>query len=351
MNESFRKEYKTFLRKLPWYPAEQTVSRNGSRNRNGIELPQLRRQSRSLNEHRLNDNHPQVSKAFQERLGIKSRSCCTINNIDDRDYDMRNGHVMTINGIEKTRNSNHLLVPTNHIIPSSEHNKSRSLLNPKSRSLSIATDSMSFEILPKNENYNSVIINVPSITTAPGNKSTTTFSSPRCCLQGCSKSEEENDSISSMKEHLMVSELCNKNFIISNRVDHPDNIGSPHEKEYDPALVINTKTTLRENVNTADKEQYSIPSCSNSNCSASWCSICSFSSKYNSTKCCSLCNCTLQSLNNEIFLVRSISLPSKCEVIEDILTHLPNYIERSSSCKVTKNEISDNQKLDFYQIN
>ena len=281
-------------------------------------------------------------------MGIKSRSCCTINNIDSRNYNMGNSEMATKNSDVQMKHSNYLLVPQNTFMSSSQHDfKNPSILSSCSRSSSFPNEESSFQILHKDDGYNSVIINIPNIPSLQ-NKSTTNFSTHHCCLPSCSKSEENDvDSISSMKQKLLISNEQGETLIISNSTaDHHDVTNSESKN-----LTDSQKIALQNNFNATmiSDDQFRIPSCSNSNCSASWCSICSFSSKYD-TECCSICNCNSNILKNDSLLMRSLSLPTKCKVINDVQQQLPTFIERTSSCKVTKAEILENQNLDFCAI-
>ena len=344
LNESFRKEYKNLLKKLPWYPAEQTVSRNESRNRNGIELPPIRRHSRSLNEH---SNHPPASKSLQniDKLGIKSRSCVTIN-IESRNYNLTR-EIIPQNNNEKTKYTNHLLVPSNNFMANFQQDfKGASPGYSSSRSSSFPNEDSSFQIFNKEDGYNSVIINIPNVPSLQ-NHSNIKSTASQTCLPNCSNIREEMISVNSANQAHLFSNLHDNNIM----VNHHD-INTSCENEHNDTIEDCAKMSLQKEFNSsiADNEPYSISSCSNSNCSASWCSLCSFSSK-NDTGCCSLCNCSLVIAKNESSLIRSLSLPIKCQVMNKIQTHLPAFIERTSSCKVTKGEISDTDRYGFHAMN
>ena len=343
LNESFRKEYKNLLKKLPWYPAEQTVSRNESRNRNGIELPQIRRHSRSLNEH---SNHPPASKSLQniDKLGIKSRSCVTIN-IESRNYNLTR-EILPQNNNEKTKYTNHLLVPSNNFMANFQQDfKGASPGYSSSRSSSFPNEDSSFQIFNKEDGYNSVIINIPNVPSLQNHTNIKSTAS-QTCLPNCSNIREEMISANSANQAHLFSNL-HDNHIMENH-----DINTSCENEHNDTIEDCAKMSLQKEFNASivDNEPYSISSCSNSNCSASWCSLCSFSSK-NDTRCCSLCNCSLVIAKNESSLIRSLSLPIKCQVMNKIQTHLPAFIERTSSCKVTKGEISDTDRYGFHAMN
>ena len=342
LNESFRKEYKNLLRKLPWYQAEPTVSRNESR-RNGIELPQIRRHSRSLNDHK---NHPPASKSLQNisKMGIKSRSCATIN-IESRDYNM-SSEVETRNNNEHSMYTNHLLVPPNNFVSSQHDCRNTSPGISSSRSSSFPNEDSTYQILHKDNDYKSVIINIPNIQW-PQKNSNANLVTPHCIMQDCSKLEEAKNSTGSLDQTLLISNVDHKNIM----ADHHD-LTISKENQHNHASFHCAEMPLEKNINTTktDNEQCNVPSCSNSNCSASWCSLCSFSSKFDA-ECCSLCNCNLSISKNEIPLMRSLSLPINGAVIDDTQSHVLTFIERTSSCKVTKAELSDNEKLDFYTMN
>lgn len=81
LNENFRKEYKTFLTKLPWYPADLSKSNDDRSHKNGIEMLPIPSHGQTTHQTPSTIIKSTLNVPTQHR--VKYRSCPDINNQND----------------------------------------------------------------------------------------------------------------------------------------------------------------------------------------------------------------------------------------------------------------------------
>ena len=90
LNENFRKEYKTFLKKLPWYPPDLSISNDNRGPKNGIEMLPIPHHGQAA--------HQIPSTVLRSTLNVpkpnrpKYRSCPDINHQNDEPFRVNDGN-------------------------------------------------------------------------------------------------------------------------------------------------------------------------------------------------------------------------------------------------------------------
>ena len=335
LNENFRKEYKAFLTKLPWYPADLSVSNDNRIPKNGIEMLPIPAHGQAA--------HQTPSTVIRSTLNVpklnrpKYTSCPDIKNQNDEPCRVNDGsflqipHNVVVNGngrIPKTQSNYSIEAPARIL-------KGNPGLEPTlvSRNAGDANDGLVTEREGKIDCHNSVLINVPRIDhVSLLNLSQKSFSeyhkSPKCTIKDRFTSTRSLNNISAYstcdKSAIKLSNHIEGNMIFKKSMD---NVAS----EACATCNISVRTLSKQTINSvkddtsskdaafesqidivqpiSDKpyeDSSSIYTCTDSKC-LSYCSVCKGCDILEDQF--SVCELKIVHIQEPNFLSRSISFP------------------------------------------
>ena len=331
LNENFRKEYKTFLTKLPWYPVDVSLSNDNRILKNGIEMLPISAHSQAA--------HQTPSTIIRSTLNVpkpnrpKYTSCPDINHQNDEPCRVSDGsflqipHNVVVNGngrIPKPQSDYYIEAPAR--ILKGNPGPEPTLV---SRNAGDANDGLVTEREGKIDCCNSVLINVPRIDHVSLLKSQKSFSeyhkSPKFTIKDSFTSTRSLNNISAYS-------TCDKSAIkLSNHIEGNVTYKKSMDSEACATCNISVRTFGKQIVNSLNddisikdavfesqidilkpisgkpyEDSSSIYTCTDSKC-LSYCSVC---------KCCDIledqCSiCEFKMINIQVsnFLSRSISFP------------------------------------------
>ena len=307
LNESFRKEYKTFLSKIPWFPTDQSHCNS----KNCIEMPPIRRPSPSAD----NVNHPTtMACSFRkvDKLCDKSKSCIEINNIATSNHDVVDTETKEKNRMELHDRIRQDPPPKAPTIPVRKALGKTNNTNNLSKQFTFETD------------CDHSVIN-----SAPNEPGIGDDNISRCSLDSMNCFYGRNEKLKYLST-MLLAESTNSNKIVVRyfaRKITLNSFGTCISMCSDNNVKLSKNDHLTSFVTNEDEN--SVSTCSNSKC-FSCCSSCTFSSIKCDMKC-YYCNCscyTRKELN--LYRYKHLSLPTM--IFDDVYRcrrlSLPNENDR-----------------------
>ena len=327
LNENFRKEYKTFLTKLPWYPADLSMSNDNRILKNGIEMLPISAHSQAA--------HQTPSTVIRSTLNVpklnrpKYTSCPDIKNQNDELSRVNGGsflqipHNVVVNGngrIPKTQSNYSIEAPARILKENPEPVPTLVSINADD-----ANDGLVTEREGKIDCCNSVLINVPRIDhVSLSNLSQKSFSeyhkSPKFTIKDRFTSTRSLNNISAYstcdKSAIKLSNHIEGNMIFKKSMDNvaseartfgKKNLNSLEGDILSKDAVFESQIDIVQPISDKPYEDSSsIYTCTDSKC-LSYCSVCKGCDILDDH--CSVCECQMINIQVPNFPSRSISFP------------------------------------------